>query len=249
MAIDFHKDAFVKEFSFLNSTSKLNKTKLEGIPTSGKVTGIEVRLSKAHIVDNKTPKILIFPGYAKIYLLTIVASDLENQAPVLNLKSFAKVGDNESLPVDASIFYWKEEEGSLQSPSQIHTLVSIIKSKEGLRNVGEILSEVQEDEGFKNISKSFTTLAKNVAAQGAISSLLLDMSTILGRFLGDVEDKPLLTWVQSFTDINGDFDVLGKTTTSRKNKWAEANLSIIIRDKDRELEVARLHELPIDDLE
>src|SRR5690606_9375534 len=111
MAINFHKGAFVKEFNFTQAKQKKTKPAIEGIPTSGNITGIEVRLSNAHVIDNRTPKVLIFPGYAKIYLLTIVISDAENNTPVLNLKSFAKVADRENLPVDASIFYWKEEEG------------------------------------------------------------------------------------------------------------------------------------------
>jgi hypothetical protein len=48
-----------------------------------------------------------------------------------------------------------------------------------------------------------------------------------------VEDKPLLTWVQSFTDLNGDFDVLGKTAKSAENKFASMKLSITIRDKGK----------------
>lgn len=249
MAINFHKGAFIREFSFSHEKQKKELSKLDGIPTSDNITGIEVRLSKAYIIDNKTPKVLIFPGYAKIYLLTIVISDAKHSTPVLNLKSFAKVADHESLPVDASIFYWKEQNGTKQSPSQIHTLISIIKSKEDLKNVGEVMSNVQEDEDFIKLSESLGNLIKNAARLNIVTSLLLDISTVLGRFLGNVDDKPLLTWVQSFTDINGDFDVLGKTTTSRKNKWAEANLSIIVRDKEREAAVAKQYNFPLDDVE
>ncbi len=249
MAINFHKDAFIKELNFSREKLKKSDASLEGIPTSGNITGIEVRMSRAHIIDNKTPKVLIFPGYAKVYLLSIVVSDVGNAAPALNLKSFAKVGDRENLPVDASIFYWKEGADSVKPPSQIHTLVSIIKSKGDLRNVSEILANVQADDDFKKVSQSLGDLVKAAAQVNAVTSLLLDVSTILGRFLGNVDDKPLLTWVQSFTDINGDFDVLGKTTTSRKNKWAAADLSIIIRDKERELEVAKQYGISLNDLE
>lgn len=249
MAIDFHKGAYIKELNFSQEKHKKSKLVSEAIPTSGNITGIEVRLSRAHIIDNKTPKVLIFPGYAKIYLLAIVVSDVGNAAPALNLKSFAKVGDRENLPVDASLFYWKEGGDNVKPPSQIHTLVSIIKSKGDLRNVSEVLANAQANDDFKKVSQSLGNLVKAAAQLNAVTSLLLDVSNVLGRFLGDVDDKPLLTWVQSFTDINGDFDALGKTTTSRKNKWAAADLSIIIRDKERELEVAKQQGVSLDDLE
>jgi hypothetical protein len=75
------------------------------------------------------------------------------------------------------------------------------------------------------------------------------VASVFGKFLGEVDDKPLMTWVQSFTDINGDFDKLGKTTIGRKNNFAALDLSIIIRDTTREEAIAAAHSLTIEELE
>jgi len=60
------------------------------------------------------------------------------------------------------------------------------------------------------------------------------LASIVGRFLGKVEDRPLISVLQSYTDINGDFDSLGKVRKEFPNRYATIGLSITIRDKVRE---------------
>src|SRR5688572_15601 len=74
--------------------------KLKIIPVS-KLTGIEVRMLPPLIKDNRTPKIWPFPGYARLYCITIVVSDVQNQlAGVIDLKGFQRIDDNENLPIN-----------------------------------------------------------------------------------------------------------------------------------------------------
>jgi hypothetical protein len=245
MAVAFKNDAFIEQFTFEST----EKNKPSGISNSKNITGIEVRLSKAYIINNKTPKIGPFPGFARMYMVVIVVSDLGNSLQTLDLKGFAKVGDDEDLPIDKTIYYWKQHNKKDKSPSQIHIFTSIIKSKQSLRDVGRILADVKNDEEFEKVVTELKEVVKDASKVNAVSDLVFSVAGVVGKFLGKVDDKPLLTWMQSFTDINGDFDKLGKTTTGRKNDFAALDLSIIIRDTSREEELAKLHNIIIEELE
>jgi hypothetical protein len=244
MAIKFRED-------FLSDSSQLkqsNNQKPSNIPDSSNITGIELRLSKALIIDNKTPKVWPFPGFAKIYLLVIVVTDSGVVLQNLDLKSFAKVDDGEEIPVDKTIFYWKQNSMSDVAPSQIHTLVSVIKSKESLREVGKVLSDVKNDEKFSSTLDALKTVLKGAQTFTDVSGLILSVAEVVGKFLGNVDDKPLMTWVQSFSDINGDYDQLGKTAKSRKNNYSEIELSLTIRDTSRELALAQSQGVVVEEL-
>lgn len=245
MALNLKEEAFVEQFALQGA----ERNKPEGISTSQNVTGIEVRLSRAFIINNKTPKIGPFPGFSKMYLMVIVVSDTGDALQNLDLKSFAKVGDDEDLPVDKTIYFWKQQQPSDKSPSQIHILTSIIKSKQNLRDVARVMADVKNDAEFAGVVSSIKEIVKSAGAVTQISDLIFSVAGVVGKFLGKVDDKPILTWVQSFTDINGDFDKLGKTTIGRKNDFAALDLSIIIRDTHREVELAGLQNAVIEELE
>ena len=65
----------------------------------------------------------------------------------------------------------------------------------------------------------------------------MNLASIVGKYLGNVKDKPLLTWVQSFTDINGDLDVLGKIVKQKENKNVALTMTLVVRDKARESKI------------
>lgn len=242
------EDAFVEKFALGNVPREVPKGISKGISNSKNISGIEVRLSRAFIIENKTKPVLFFPGFAKLYLIVTVVSDQGNIVQTLDLKSFAKVGDNEDLPVDKTIYFFKKNEDN-ESPSQIHILVSVVKSKQALRDVARVLADVKNDKEFGDLVSTMKETIKNANAVDQLSNTLFSVAAIFGKFLGEVDDKPLMTWVQSFTDINGDFDKLGKTTIGRKNNFAALDLSIIIRDTERERAIAKVNNLTIEELE
>lgn len=204
------------------------------IPTTGEISGIELRLSRAHIIDNRTANIGPFPGYAKVYFMTIVASDVANQAVQVDIKGFPKIDDKEDLPIDNTLYYWKQTTGTKTPPSQIHVFASIIKSKQALRDVGKVLQDVKKDEGYKSVLKTVVSTVASASPVGQIVDQITNLANIVGGFLGKVEDKPLISVLQSYTDINGDFDVLGKVPREYKNKYAILGMSLTVRDKERE---------------
>lgn len=234
-------EIFVDETSLATVAHKKSTgTRGGGIPTSKDITGIEVRLSKVLIKDNGTERIWPFPGLAKMYLLTVVVSDLQEEPVLLDLKGFAKVGDNEELPVDRTLFYWKKDKGdSAKAPGQIHVFASVIKSKQALREVGEILSEVKGDPEYNDLMSNISSLINKANPVGTISDTVFTAATIVGKYLSGVDDKPWFTWVQSFTDVNGDMDNLGATVRGRESEKVAMTLSLIIRDKGREAAILK----------
>jgi hypothetical protein len=203
-----------------------------GIPTSTSITGLEVRLSRVLVIDNRTPKILFLPGRANVYLLLLVVDNLGGEPKTFTLNGFADIDDNEDLPVDKTAYYWAPSASQPVAPSQIHVLLSVIKSKEGLRNVGQVLDTAKTSSVYQQGLAQL--LSAVVAAPAQVANLVLQLGEIVGGFLTHVEDKPLFTQVVSFTDINGDFDILGKTVYSRKNACIRTELTLVVRDQARE---------------
>jgi len=206
---------------------------------SNEISGIELRLSRAHIIDNRTPNIGPFPGYAKIYFLNMVVSDVHNQTVYVDVKSFPKIDDKEDLPIDNTLYYWKKTEQYKKAPTQLHVFSSIIKSKQELRNGGEILQQLKADEGYKSALTTIVGFMTSASPVGPIVDQITNIANIVGKFLGNVEDKPLISILQSFTDINGDFDVLGKIPKEYKSKYAILGLSLTVRDAEREKEASQ----------
>lgn len=232
--LNFHQNLYTEEHSFKEASLELSAREGD-ILGSEKISGIEVRLSHVIVKDNKTAKIFPFPGLAKVYFMNLVVSDVENQNVSLDLKGFEKVDDGDSLSIDKTLFYWKQVKKS-KAPSQIHVMSTIIKSKQGLRDVAKIMENIKNDTEYKSLTENILGMLKDASQMANISNLILSVSSVVGKYLGKVDDKPLLTWYQSFTDINGDWDKLGKTFKHSENKYAAMDLSITIRDKERQKE-------------
>ena len=239
--IHFNQNLYSEEINF-EETKDLREARSitrGDIKTSDEISGIEVRLSKAVVIDNKTKPFGPFPGLAKVYFMNIVVSDISSSQIDLTLNGFEKVDDNQVLAIDRTLFYWKKTTATPTSASQIHIMSSLIKSKQNLRDTGEILSKIKADTNFKGLSTELGTLLKSAASVTNISNIVFEVAGIVGGFLGKVEDKPLLTRFQSFTDIAGDFNQLGKTISPFSNKYAELDFAIFIRDKERQKEAEK----------
>ena len=235
--LSFRENIFMDSFSFKETKSLRSPMPLESdVSSSKQVSGVEVRLSKVFIRDNKTKRFGPFPGLAKVYFLNIVASDISAEPIELNLNGFEKVDDSHTLAVDRTLFFWKKTTETPKAPSQIHIMSSLIKSKKALRDTAKIIASAKEDPQFKNLITDMGKMMKSAAALNNVSNLVLSAAEIVGGLLGNVEDKPLLTRFQSFTDLAGNFDQLGKTDLPFGNKYAEVDYSIFIRDKARQEE-------------
>ena len=210
-----------------------------GIPTSKKLTGLEVRLSQVLIIDNKTPHVWPFIRYSDLYVVTSSVDNLGTEPYSLNLKGFADVDDGEQLPVDRTLYYWKGDE-TKRPPGAIHVLASILKSNEGIRDVGAALASLRKSDDFKTVIKAVITAATGGGA--AIYEAFLPLIGVIGEVLGKIDDTPLFTTVLSYTDINGDFDQLGRHPYPQRNRYVDMVTTLIVRDatRDPSLTTARI---------
>lgn len=205
------------------------------VPNSREISGIEVRLSRVVINDNKTARVWPFPGLARMYFICIVLSDDAKKPVTIDLKGFEKVNDGDALHIDRTLFYWKKNDSArrAETPSQIHLFLCMLKSKEALRDTGRMLKTITSDKSFRSAAAEAKKLMKKSGDAASLTGMLFNLAGAAGRWLGEVEDKPLFAWAQSFSDINGDFDVLGKTDKQASNKYVSMALSVIIRDASR----------------
>ncbi|MBD2767267.1 hypothetical protein IC235_05120 [Hymenobacter sp. BT664] len=234
--MDLQTDALVETVVLPASSERLKELGMGGIPTSKEITGLEVRLSRVLIKDNRTPKVLFLPGRADLYVLLLVVDNLGQGPSALTLSGFASIDDNEDLPVDKAAYYWTPTAGQPTAPTQIHVLLSVIKSKKKLRDAGEMLTAAQASAAYQS---GLTQLLKAVAtAPSQVAGLALTLGGIIGGFLTHVEDRPLFTQVVSFTAINGDFDALGKTVHTQETPFVRTDLTLVVRDHQQEAALA-----------
>jgi len=140
------------------------KRSASGIGDSSKATGIEIRMLPPFVKENgRNP--LIGGDFAKLYVLTIVVSDLPDQTiGGIDLKGFPRIGDNEHLPINKSIYYWQSKKDEDTGPNQIHFVSRVMKSRKALRDVGSVLSNAKNDEEYKSLVQNLGKLLKNAAS-------------------------------------------------------------------------------------
>lgn len=230
--MDLNTDALIDEVALSSKADLLREVDLTGIPTSQEITGLEVRLSRVLIKDNRTPKVLLFPGRADVYLLLLVVDNLGQEPTTLNLSGFAAIDDNEDLPVDKAAYDWQPSVTLPTAPAQIHVLLSVLKSKRKLRDAGKALTAAKASPVYQSALAQLLGAVANAPTQ--VAELALTLGGIIGGFLVNVEDKPLFTQVVSFTGINGDFDTLGKTVHAQENACVRTELTLVVRDSHRE---------------
>lgn len=216
-----------------SSSAKALRGTVSSIVPSNELTGIEVRLLPPFIIDNNTEPFLFWPGYAKLYCLVIVVSDANNQlVGGIDLQGFPRIGDNEHLPINKTIFYWQQSDAVSKPPTQIHTMCSVIKSKKGLRDTGEILAGLKDDAGYKSITKTIADLAKKATPAGAALDIVTELAGVVGKHLKNVEDKPIGTIINSYTALYGDFNTPGVVKKTYPTKKINFDLEIIVRNNE-----------------
>lgn len=234
MAIKFFSDDILYKNPIIETSSSI----LGDIDNSASVSGVELRLLPPYIKDNKTEPFLFFPGKASLYCLVIVVGDADNQLiGGIDLQGFPRIGDHEYLPINKTIYYWQSADLSSKSPNQIHVFCSVVKSKKGLREAGEIMSQIKDDSDYKSIAGQIASMASKATPVTAALDLITSIAKVAGKYLKNVEDKPIGSIVNSYTTLHGDFDKLG----INKHKYTTTNVDfefeLTVRDKKREQEI------------
>lgn len=205
---------------------------------SGQATGIELRMLPPYISYNNTPRIWPFPGRARVYCLTMVVSDVENQlVGAIDLNGFPDICSKEYLPINKTIYYWQSDNNTSKGPSQVHLMCALLKSKEALRETGDVLHSVREDSEYKDVIDKLSSIVADTASFSVVSNMSLQLASIIGRYLGNIHDCPIGTMISSFTRLHGDWDRVGVNPLLVRTRNVEFNFELIIRDASRSPEV------------
>lgn len=226
----------------------LNNNESYSIPSSGDIAGIELRMLPPFIRDNHTVSFWPFPGRARLYCLTMVVSDAANQLTgLMDLNAFPRVGDKEFLPINKTIYYWQEDDKNpVKAPEQIHVMTSIIKSKEALRETGDILDRVKNDTDYKDLIDKLSAIITETTSFAAVTNLTMQAAHIVGQYLGKVDDQPIGTIINSFTRLHGDWDKLGIRHIHIPTRDVDFHYELVIRDQSRlQMAKAGTLELPL----
>jgi hypothetical protein len=184
------------------------------------------------IIENHSTPVWPFPGYSKLYCLTIVVSDVANQlVGGIDIKGFPRIGDHEYLPVNKTVFYWEANNTGERPPRQLHVMCSIIKTKQALRDVGRIMAELFVDAEYQSAVSTIGKLGKDAAKFNLVSGLVMQIGSIAGRYLGKIDDKPIATILNSYTAVNGDFDHPGIKKLVYSTKDVHFNFDLIVRNE------------------
>ena len=203
----------------------------EDIPTSDSLTGIELRIQQIFIRDNGTTWVWPFIRYSDLYVVLATVDDLGGDPFKVALEGFADVDDGETLPLERTAYYWTQSKDRSTAPSQVHWVLSVIKSSKRIRKMGAALSKLKGTDDYKQV---VATVLKAVASgASAVADGLLALTGVIGGLLADVEDTPLITQVLSFTSINGDFDALGKHVHTKGNRFINLEVALTTRDAKR----------------
>lgn len=198
---------------------------------SSKVSGIELRMLPPLIKNNGKHKPLLGRDLAELYCLTIVASDLDNQlVGGIDLKGFPRIGDNEPLPINKTIFYWQANDETKAGPNQVHFISRVIRSRQNLRDVGLVMTEAKNDSDFKELVTNIGSMLKNASPLTAISEGIFFLSSIIGKYLGKVQDKDIGTVINSFTTLHGDYDKKGIFLHTYPTTNIDFKYELVVRD-------------------
>jgi hypothetical protein len=236
----FNPDIFLRSGETGKTSGRWNfdSAKLFAANSSKSVSGIELRMLPPLIIENHSTRIWPFPGYSKLYCLTIVVSDVANQlVGGIDIKGFPRIGDHEYLPVNKTVFYWQANKPGEQPPRQIHILCSVIKTKQALRDIGKIMAELYVDAGYQSAVAAIGKLGKNASKFNLVSNLVMQLGGIAGKYLGKIDDKPIGTILNSYTSVNGDFDRPGIKKLVYSTKDVHFNFDLVVRNEKLETKV------------
>jgi hypothetical protein len=214
------------------------KSKLEiaaggDIPSSSALTGIELRVQELLVADNGTAWIWPFIRYSDLYVVMVSVDNLGGEPYRVSIEGFADIDDGEVLPLERTAYLWQQSAKSPTAPNQVHLVLSVIKSKKGLRNLGKALTTLRSSEDYKTLLGKIAAAAATSGAS-AIADGALALTGLVGSLLSEVEDVPLLTQALSFTGISGDFDQLGRHVHLKGNKNVSLQVALTVRDANRE---------------
>jgi len=182
------------------------------------ITDVLVRLKKVQILNIHEP---FYDKAGEIYLVTSVIDGLAKKPIVLDVKTFHGIKENDFLDIgDLGVAIYHNPPRKL--PRFLDIRIQIIESDRKLRDAGKVLTEISNDQKFKDIQKILNTLATTTTPLlTTVVDLTDKVANIIGGILKMNKDDQICYYAATFTDK---FDNLGRGQ-HRHTKPHEAEFS------------------------
>ena len=167
------------------------------------ITSILVRLKKVQILNIHEP---FYDKAGEIYLVTSVIDGLVENPIVLNVKPFSGIKKDDFLDIGKpGVAIYQNPPGKL--PRFLDIRIQIVESDERLRDAGKVLTEISNDQDFKDIQKVLSILATTATPMfGTVVGLANKVINVIGVTLKMNRDDQICYYAATFTDK---FDNLG----------------------------------------
>jgi hypothetical protein len=199
--------------------------------------------------DNMQLKIWPFPGYAKLYCFTTAVSDVNNELTgAMDLGVFARVGKNDYLSLNKTIYYWHKNAGEQPMPENVHIMCAIIKSRDVVKDPESVLAAVKKDSDYRNIVDHLNAVIADTASFAMVTNMTVKIANIVTRYLGRTADMPVAMVVDSFSRLHGDWDKPGIRQVSMSAKNADFGFEVIVHDLNPFSTVRTIQGMPLPDV-
>jgi len=189
----------------LMALSGLNK-----IPLIQQKKAVAIRLDKVLIKDLNSR----IRKKASIIVITTVSDGTKENPVMVTLDSYDNIREGCKLPMSQVMMYHKESE---QLPSFLDGRILIVKSNQGIRNIGTALSTIKDDSQYKSAIDALVPLLAGGVLTEAVKTTLNLVVQIIGNVLKTKKDDKLLFYPFSLIRV---FDGY-KLAKCDNNKYAE----------------------------
>jgi len=219
------------------------------VPAPGSISGIDIRMLPPFVRDNQQLKIWPFPGYARLYCLTTVVSDVNNELTgAMDLSGFSRVGKNDFLPLNKIIYNWRRNAPQQLLPDNVHIMCSIIKSREPIRDTDRVLAAVKNDSEYHNIVEHLNAVISGTASFAMVTNMTVKIAAVINRYLGKTADVPVATVVDSFSRLHGDWDKPGIRQVGMSARNADFGFEVVVHNDDPLSTVRTIQGVPLSDM-
>jgi hypothetical protein len=157
-----------------------------------------VRLKEMSILDWKS----WFSDESDIYVITLVVDDNSQSPFKLELKSFPHVRKGEKLTIGSFGVQMYQHSGRV--PSYLDMRILVARSKQKLRDAGEALGDIRNNNDFKSAVQTLSSLVTGPI--GIVASQVDTIVGIIGAILKIQNDDQLLYYPVT---VSKNFDNLG----------------------------------------
>jgi hypothetical protein len=192
---------------------------VRGLSRDAAITNVRFSLKDVYVIDNRDP------GKGDIYLVTVVADNLNTDPISLSVKTFEDIPDRTALPIgpDGLAFY-RNEPGRV--PAFLDYRILVMESDQEIRDAGALLDEVRQDATFKSFRDGLLAVTGATAPAVSLATAASDFVIgLVARILKSNRDDQLIYVAGSY---DAAFDDLGVThgLVTHKNAYAKVSYRV-----------------------